>query len=367
MSDIQPTDAPRPIGLGPLRPAARRPARPRVSPPTIARDRRPVHRAPGHRPARPPRARPPDPPGRHRRPAERDLPRLAVHGPGRRRCRAPAPGELDGRLPQQLGDRGRGGTARRDDRHRGLEPGRSLDRPPGPAREPPSCTERLAEFSRRDRPRRAADAQGRDPDVRIEGVHRRHQHQEGTIDEHRRIRQRERPGRQRLGARPSQRPERPLRRGRRRHDGLRAEPPAGRGRLELDEPAGRRDPPRHRRPRGLQQAPVRVGDRPGHDGRPVRRQQQLVRRVGVLAAQAVRPPGRPHPQRRAQVLARQRAGPERRRSVRTRRPATSSPSPTSACAPSATTSCRGSATRSWRSSTSARRPSSTARSSRPRA
>ena len=47
--------------------------------------------------------------------------------------------------------------------------------------------------------------------------------------------------------------------------------------------------------------------------------------------------------------------------------ATSSPKPTSACAPSVMTSCRALATRSWRSSTSARRPSSTARSSRPRA
>ena len=28
----------------------------------------------------------------------------------------------------------------------------------------------------------------------------------------------------------------------------------GRGRLELDEPAGRRRPPRHRQPRGLQRA-----------------------------------------------------------------------------------------------------------------
>ena len=49
-----------------------------------------------------------------------------------------------------------------------------------------------------------------------------------------------------------------------------------------------------------------VGDRPGHDDRAVRRQQQLVRRLGVLAAEAVRPPRRAHPQRRAQVLARQR-------------------------------------------------------------
>ena len=49
--------------------------------------------------------------------------------------------------------------------------------------------------------------------------------------------------------------------------------------------------------------------------RALRRQQQLVRRVGVLAAQAVRPRGRPHPQRRAQVLARQGPGPDRRRPV----------------------------------------------------
>ena len=45
---------------------------------------------------------------------------------------------------------------------------------------------------------------------------------------------------------------------------------------------------------------------PDTTDRPVRRQQQLVRRLGLLAAQAVRPLGRPHPQRRPQVLARQR-------------------------------------------------------------
>ena len=48
----------------------------------------------------------------------------------------------------------------------------------------------------------------------------------------------------------------------------------------------------------------------------------------------------------------------------TRPRATSCPSPTSRCARIATTSCRVSATPSWRSSMSARRPSSTARSSR---
>ena len=49
-----------------------------------------------------------------------------------------------------------------------------------------------------------------------------------------------------------------------------------------------------------------VGHRPGHHDRPLRRQQQLVRGVGLLAAQAVRPPRRADPQRRAQVLARPR-------------------------------------------------------------
>ena len=63
--------------------------------------------------------------------------------------------------------------------------------------------------------------------------------------------------RRRLGQGPSRRPGRPLRRGRRRHDRLRAEPPAGCRRLELDEPAVRRHPPRHRHARGLQRAAVR--------------------------------------------------------------------------------------------------------------
>ena len=106
------------------------------------------------------------------------------------------------------------------------------------------------------------------------------------------------------------------------------------------------------------------GHRPGHHDRPLRRQQQLVRRLGVLAAQAVRPRGRQDPQRRAQVLARQGPAAHDRRAVVRRRPATSCPSPTSACARSATTSCRASATPSSPSLTCARPPSSTARSSR---
>ena len=145
---------------------------------------------------------------------------------------------------------------------------------------------------------------------------------------------------------------------------LRAEPYPRRGRLELDEPAVRRHPPRHRRPRGVQRAAVGLGHRPGHDDRAVRRQQQLVRRLGVLAAEAVRPQGRPDHQRRAQVLARQRPAAVRRRGRRTTPPATNSRKRTSACARSATTSCRASATRAWPWWTSARRPSSTARSSR---
>ena len=166
---------------------------------------------------------------------------------------------------------------------------------------------------------------------------------------------------------PPLRPVGPLRRGGRRHDGLRAEPPAGRGRVELDEPAGRRHPPRHRDARGLQQAPERVRHRAGHHDHPLRRQQQLVRGVGVLAAQAVRPPRRPDPQRRAQVLARPRPGARRRRPdlrAYRLRPAGAGLRPARL---SATTSCRASATRRWRSWTCAARPSSTARSSRLRA
>ncbi len=51
-----------------------------------------------------------------------------------------------------------------------------------------------------------------------------------------------------LGPGPPHRSIRALRRGRRRHDLLRAEPSARRRGLELDQPAGRRDPARHRRP-----------------------------------------------------------------------------------------------------------------------
>ena len=70
---------------------------------------------------------------------------------------------------------------------------------------------------------------------------------------------------------------------------------------------------RHRQPRGPGQAAERVGHRPGHDDRALRRQQQLVRRLGVLAAQAVRRREREDPQRRAQVLARREPADDDRR------------------------------------------------------
>ena len=93
-------------------------------------------------------------------------------------------------------------------------------------------------------------------------------------------------------------------------------------------------------PRGFLEAAVRVGHRARHDDRPLRRQQQLVRGLGVLAAQAVRPRGRPDPQRRAQVLARQRPAAHHRRAVATRPPATSCRRPTTRLRAFATTSCR---------------------------
>ena len=63
-----------------------------------------------------------------------------------------------------------------------------------------------------------------------------------------------------------------------------------------------------------------------HD-RAVRRQQQLVRGLGVLAAQALRPAPRQHPRRRSQVLAGQRPAARRPTCRPTRRPAIELPEP----------------------------------------
>ena len=124
---------------------------------------------------------------------------------------------------------------------------------------------------------------------------------------HGRLRQPRRSRQPRVGPAAPRRPRRPLRRGGRGHRRVRAEPPAGRRGLELDQPAVRRHPPRHRQPRGPPGSAARRGHRRGHPHRALRRQQQLVRRLGVLAAQAARLGQGEHPQRRPQVLAGQRA------------------------------------------------------------
>ena len=67
---------------------------------------------------------------------------------------------------------------------------------------------------------------------------------------------------------------------------VREEPDPGRGRLELDESAGRRDPARGRRPRGLRRC-CGVGHRPGHDI-VLYGDKTTGSRLGLLAAQAVR-------------------------------------------------------------------------------
>ena len=72
-----------------------------LRPPTIAESGDPFAAARIVGPDRPTRARPADPDRRRRRSAERDLRRLALHRPRRRRRDPPAPDELDGRLPQR--------------------------------------------------------------------------------------------------------------------------------------------------------------------------------------------------------------------------------------------------------------------------
>ena len=84
--------------------------------------RRPVHEPARRRPRRPDPARPADRAVRDRRPAERDAPRLAVRGARRRRRDPPAPGELDGRLPEHDRHRHRRGPER-------ARPSRSRIRP----------------------------------------------------------------------------------------------------------------------------------------------------------------------------------------------------------------------------------------------
>ena len=67
--------------------------------------------------------------------------------------------------------------------------------------------------------------------------------------------------------------------------------------------------------RGPLEAAERVRHRPRHACRPVRRQQQLVRGMGVLAAEAARRRERQHPQRRPPLLAGQRPAGDHGRAV----------------------------------------------------
>ena len=83
------------------------------------------------------------------------------------------------------------------------------------------------------------------------------------------------------------------------------EQPPRRGRLELDEPA-RRCPSRHRDEGGPGRAAAQSGIGPDTTIALYSDNNNLVRRLGVLAVEAVRAARRAHPQRRPQVLAGQR-------------------------------------------------------------
>ena len=195
------------------------------------------------------------------------------------------------------------------------EPGRSVDRPPGPARGRRRCTERLARVqpTRPTVVRRLTDP-SRDPDRR----------------------RTTRPPPLQL----QQEGERPMTTGYATDDALvdatgrrpiSTTRPSASSRSTSTPPPTSRATSRARsagtgpaswptasaatspRARTSARSCPAVGHRPGHHDRPLRRQQQLVRGLGLLAAQAVRPPRRPHPQRRAQVLAGQRPAADRRR------------------------------------------------------
>ena len=105
-------------------------------------------------------------------------------------------------------------------------------------------------------------------------------------------------------------------------------------------------------------------DRQRHDGRPLRRQEQLVRRVRLLVPQDLRPPRRADPRRRPPEVARRGARDDDGRPAAdadaVQRPRTA----TSRSAPTATRCSSGSRTPAARSSTSARRRSTRASCSR---
>ncbi|CAA9338208.1 MAG: Thiosulfate sulfurtransferase, rhodanese, partial [uncultured Frankineae bacterium] len=121
--------------------------------------------------------------------------------------------------------------------------------------------------------------------------------------------------RRRLGRGPPGRPRHRVRRGRRGRVRLRRRAPQERRTPGLDQGAAAAGRPRPHRPRRLLGADEREGHRQRLDRRALRRQQQLVRGLRLLAVQAVRPRERQAARRRPQEVGarRARAGPVRPR------------------------------------------------------
>ena len=106
----------------------------------------------------------------------------------------------------------------------------------------------------------------------------------------------------------------------------------GRRRLELDDRALRHARARHRAGQEARGAARQDRHRQQDRDRPLRRQQQLVRRVGVLAAEDLRPRGRADHGRRPQEVAGRRRAISAPRSRRSRRRPTRPARPTCRCA-----------------------------------
>ena len=145
-----------------------------------------------------------------------------------------------------------------------------------------------------------------------------------------------RPSRRRLGRGPYRSARLRHRRGRRGHQRLRqgAHPQRDQGRLE-EGPAGP-GPPRLRGQGRLRGAAVRARHLQRRHRDPLRREQQLVRRVRVLVLQAVRPPERRAARRRPQEVGARLPRAEPPTSRPGQRPATPPPSRTPRCARCAT-------------------------------
>ena len=140
------------------------------------------------------------------------------------------------------------------------------------------------------------------------GVHRGYRHEPPTRATRRSIHgPQRRPGVRRLGRGEPGRRRRGRHRGRRGHHVLRPQPHPRRRQARLaHRPAGP-GPPRLRRQGRVRGPAVRTRHRERRHRRPLRRQQQLVRRVRVLVLQALRPRRRPAHGRRPQEVGARRA------------------------------------------------------------